>query len=580
MCGIIGYIGHREAAPVLVGGLKALEYRGYDSFGLATMGGDIQILKKRGKISEGIHQVDALEGRIGIGHTRWATHGEPSDPNAHPHTDCHGRIAVVHNGIITNYAALKEELLARGHRFTSETDTEVIAHLMEEYGRGDSLAALRDSLRRLEGTYALLVMVSGEDRILAARQKSPLVLGLGDRETLAASDVVPLLEYTGKVVFLDDGDIAILAPDGVSIVSDGGPVTRPIERISWQREQARKGGYRHFMQKEIFEQPIAFFETLKSLDRSAILSLFRGRRELTILACGSSYHAGLVGRQLLEGMCRMPVRVELASEFRYSPIAMGNTAIAISQSGETADTIAALEHAEAMNCETIAITNVQGSSITRIADHVIFTRAGPEIGVAATKSYIAQLGVFMAIAASLAGDAETERALMGAHRALERALHQDYTQAAELCSGARSLFFIGRGLYYPAAMEGALKMKEISYIHAEAYAAGELKHGPLALLTPETPVVAICTCDDTREAMLSSMKEVKARGAPLIAIGEGKDPDPRNVADIFIPIPCTHAFHKLLQVTVVLQLLAYHTASLLGREIDQPRNLAKSVTVE
>ncbi len=579
MCGIVGYAGRRKAAPLIVDGLRRLEYRGYDSFGVATMGSHVEVYKRCGRIPPSLPDARGMKGSLGIGHTRWATHGAPSDVNAHPHTDCTGRIAVVHNGIIENYAALRKRLEKEGHTFRSETDTEVIAHLIEKEYQGDLLGAVEEAVKSLEGSYAILAVAEGDRRIVAARCASPLVLGLGDGETLAASDMTPLLEFTERVVFPEDGDVISLTPRGAEIRHGGHPVERPVELVNWCADDVKKGGFEHFMLKEIYEQPRVFYETVRMADPAPLVDLLRTTPALTIVACGTSYHAGLIAKYLLEECAGIPVRVDHASEFRYSVPPVRDPVLAVTQSGETADTLMALRSAKGRNCPTVALTNVVGSSVTRLADAAIYTRAGPEVGVAATKSFIAQLAVFMAVADRL-GDGTLAGSIGNAHLAIGDLLGADVGEAVALCRGARSIFYIGRGPFYPVALEGALKMKEISYIHAEGYAAGELKHGPFALLTPETPVVALCLPGPTYKVMISNIKEIKARGAPVIGIGLAGDRELAEVVDVLLTIPGEDRWVQILTASVLLQLLAYHTARSLETDIDRPRNLAKSVTVE
>jgi len=579
VCGIIGYIGRRKAAPILITGLKKLEYRGYDSFGIATLGNGIEICKHEGKISENASSALGLSGATGIGHTRWATHGVPSDTNAHPHTDCHNRIAIVHNGIIENYAGLRRELTSRGHTFQSETDTEVIAHLIEEQYNGDLLAAVNACLPQLQGSFALLAIAADENRIVAARQASPLVIGIGDAEFFAASDMTPVLEHTERAVFLEDGDVADLSQKTVRIYQGGQPIERPLELIDWSVEDTRKGGFPHYMLKEIYEQPQAFYNSVRACTKESLPEIAKKPSSVTLVACGSSYHAGLIFRYLLEESCGVPARLEFSSEFRYYPPPVSGLVIGITQSGETADTLSALKQAKAHGCRTLAITNVLGSSVSRIADATVFMHAGPEISVAATKSFTAQLAVLMQLIYYLS-DERPSNTLLHGHRAIEEVLLKDLTAAVALCSGAESIFYVGRGPFYPVSLEGALKMKEISYIHAEGYAAGELKHGPFALLSQKTPAIAICMPDETYAVMVSNIKEIKARGAPVIALGLEGDRELTDIVDIFIALPKTPRFIQVLTSLVVLQLLAYHTAVALGRDVDKPRNLAKSVTVE
>jgi glucosamine--fructose-6-phosphate aminotransferase (isomerizing) len=579
VCGIVGYIGRRTAAPILIDGLKKLEYRGYDSFGLATLGQTVEICKHEGKISENATSALGLNGTTGIGHTRWATHGIPNDLNAHPHTDCSNRIAIVHNGIIENYAPLKRELTARGHTFLSETDTEVIAHLIEESYTGDLLAAVNASIPRLKGSFAILAISAEENRIIAARQASPLVIGIGDGEFFAASDMTPILEHTERAIFLEDGDVADLSQKNVRIYHGGHPVERPTELINWSVEDTRKGGFPHYMLKEIYEQPQSFYNSVRACRRENLPPIAKKPSEVTLVACGSSYHAGLIFRYLLEETCGIPARMEFSSEFRYYPPPVSGLVIGITQSGETADTLSALKKAKAHSCRTLAITNVLGSSVSRVADATVFMRAGPEISVAATKSFTAQLAVLMQLVNCLC-DERASTVLLQGHRAIEEVLLKDLSEAVALCRKAESIFYVGRGPFYPVSLEGALKMKEVSYIHAEGFAAGELKHGPFALLSPETPAIAICMPDETYGVMISNIKEMKARGAPVIALGIEGDGELTDIVDIFIPLPKTHRFIQVLTSLVVLQLLAYHTAVALGRDVDKPRNLAKSVTVE
>jgi glucosamine--fructose-6-phosphate aminotransferase (isomerizing) len=579
MCGIVGYAGRRRAAPLIIDGLRRLEYRGYDSFGVATLGSHVEVFKQCGRIPASLPDTRSMKGTIGIGHTRWATHGAPSDVNAHPHTDCTGRIAVVHNGIIENYASLRKSLEGKGHTFRSETDTEVISHLIEEHYAGDLVGAVQEAVKSLEGSYALLAVAEGDRRIVAARNASPLVLGLGDGETLAASDMTPLLEYTERVIFPEDGDIISITPQGAEILHKGKPVERPVELVNWCVDDVKKGGFEHFMLKEIFEQPRVFYETARSANPAPLVDLLRGTPALTIVACGTSFHAGLVAKYLLEGCAGIPVRVDHASEFRYSVPPVRNTVLAVTQSGETADTLWAVRAAKSRNCPTVALTNVVGSSVTRLADASIYTRAGPEVGVAATKSFIAQLAVFMALADQLTGGS-LAGSIANAHLSIGELLQQDVEEAVAVCRRARSIFYVGRGPFYPVALEGALKMKEISYIHAEGYAAGELKHGPFALLTPETPVIAICLPGPTYRAMISNIKEIKARGAPVIGVGLAGDTELADVVDVLLTIPGEDRWVQVLTASVLLQLLAYYTAKSLETDIDRPRNLAKSVTVE
>jgi glutamine---fructose-6-phosphate transaminase (isomerizing) len=581
VCGIVGYVGRREAAPLIIEGLKKLEYRGYDSFGIATLGTGIELAKHQGRITEYAGAAIQLQGKTGIGHTRWATHGIPNDANAHPHTDCSNHIAVVHNGIIENYAELKRDLLARGHVFKSETDTEVVVHLIEESRAKDNdlLPAVQSILPGLIGSYALLVIATGEEQIIAARNGSPLVIGIGDGENFAASDMTPILEHTERAIYLEDGDVASLKRGSVEIFHDKQPVTRPVELIDWSLEDVKKGGFAHYMLKEIYEQPQAFFNTIRSTSTTSLATIISRPSSVTLVACGSSYHAGLIFKYLLEGSCGIPARLEFASEFKYFPPPVDGLVIGITQSGETADTLTALKQAKTHNCKTLAITNVLGSSVCRIADTTIFMRAGPEISVAATKSFAAQLAVLMQIVNTLL-QGRYDGVLTHTHQAIEDVLLMDLSEPVTRCKEADSIFYVGRGPFYAVALEGALKMKEISYIHAEGFAAGEIKHGPFALLSSKTPVIAICIPGETYGVMISNIKEMKARGAPVIALGSDDDKELTDIVDVFIPLPGTQLFVQVLTTLVVLQLLAYYTAVSLGRDVDKPRNLAKSVTVE
>nr|WP_319539778.1 glutamine--fructose-6-phosphate transaminase (isomerizing) [uncultured Methanospirillum sp.] len=579
MCGIVGYVGYRQAAPVLLEGLKQLEYRGYDSYGIATRSDQIYIHKKKGKVSDLSFDEAIPPGTCGIGHTRWATHGIPSDINAHPHPDCKEEIAVVHNGIIENYAQLKRDLITKGHTFRSETDTEVIPHLLEDLSDGDLLKAMHQAVLQLEGSYAILAISDNRDRLIAARNRSPLVLGIGDNEFFAASDITPLLEYTNRVIYLEDEDIVEMSAKGYEIYHGQERVDRVVHEIQWTPDTVQKGGFPHFMLKEIYEQPEVINRAIHSLTLLSLPRFLSNASSMTVVACGSSYHAGLIFRYLLESVCNIPVRVELGSEFKYNSVPLTDVIIAISQSGETADTLSAIHKGKCNNVQTLAITNVLNSSITRYADETILMQAGPEISVAATKSFIAQLGVLLQIANLVSGQTNDEH-LSHAGVAIEKVLLLNLENAVSLCSRAQHIFYVGRGAFYPVMMEGALKMKEISYIHAEAYAAGEIKHGPFSLLSHETPVVATCPPGPAYAVMLGNLKEMKARGTPIIAIGSGDDTELSELVDVLIPLDEKDICLQIVAVTVILQQLAYYTAARLGREIDKPRNLAKSVTVE
>ena len=579
MCGIVGYLGYRNAAEVCMEGLLRLEYRGYDSFGIATVSPEISIFKETGKISAAKDAVH-LKGTCGIGHTRWATHGVPSRTNAHPFTDCTGKIAVVHNGIIENYAALKRDLEKRGHTFVSETDTEVIPHLIEEKYTGNLREAVSKILPLLEGAYAILVIAEGTEEIVAARKGSPLVLGIGDREYVFASDGLPILDYTRKVIYLEDGDLAEVTPAGYTIYQGKKPVERKVSTLEWDAADVRKGGFAHYMLKEMYEQPEVFSNTVHSIaENAASLCRIRDARSITIVACGTSANASTVFAYLMEAVCGIPTRVVLASEFKYFPTPKNDVVIAVSQSGETADTISALKIAKERGAKTFCVTNVLGSSLTRIAETTLYTRAGPEVSVAATKSFTAQVAAFMEMVNTISGGM-LKKDIAEIQRYLPEALDCAVDSAVELVKEASTLLYVGRGLSYPISMEGALKMKEISYIHAEGYAAGELKHGPFALLSKETPVVAVCLPGSTYPVMMSNLKEIKARSAPEVVIGCMGDIDAEEIADVFIPLPKVSETAGVILASVVLQMLAYKTAVALGTDVDMPRNLAKSVTVE
>ncbi|MBO8169663.1 MAG: glutamine--fructose-6-phosphate transaminase (isomerizing) [Thermoanaerobacteraceae bacterium] len=604
MCGIVGYIGSKPAAPLLLEGLAKLEYRGYDSAGIATLSGDeIVIIKKKGKLEvlEAELKNTRLSSSIGIGHTRWATHGKPSDENAHPHYDCEGNFAVVHNGIIENYQELKKELIAEGHRFHSETDTEVIVHLVEKYYQGDLLATVEKVVELIDGAYAMVVLAKNEpERLVCARKDSPLVVGLGENENFLASDIPAILKHTRRVFLLEDGEVAAVTKDRVEVFKDGKKVDKEVFEVTWDAEAAEKGGYPHFMLKEIFEQPRALRATLKGrldngsvvLDELGCLDRINEYHKVYFVACGTAYHAGLVGKSVVENLARVPAEADIASEFRYrEPLIDDRTlVVVISQSGETADTLAAMREAQAKGAPVIAITNVVGSSVSREADAVIYTWAGPEIAVASTKAYLTQLaavylfGLFLAQERGmLTGEqvAVVSRALRELPDQVEKVLEQADKVKKLACEWAKreNAFFIGRGLDWAVSLEGALKLKEISYIHAEAYAAGELKHGTLALITDGVPVVALATQNTVFDKTVSNIKEVKARGAHVTGVVfEGVDLG--DTVDELITIPKTTPLLAPILSVVPLQLLAYYAAVARGSDVDKPRNLAKSVTVE
>ncbi|HWR05764.1 glutamine--fructose-6-phosphate transaminase (isomerizing) [Sporomusa sp.] len=609
MCGIVGYIGPEQAAPFLLEGLSKLEYRGYDSAGIAVFDGSkIHVDKSVGRLNVLAKKVEMnpLRGSLGIGHTRWATHGRPSDANSHPHTDCTGKFVVVHNGIIENYMHLKEQLIVKGHKFTSETDTEVVAHLIEECYNGDFEAAVKQVLEQIEGSYALVFMCQDEPgKLICTKQDNPLVIGLGEGENFIASDIPAIISRTRKTYILSDGEMAIVTAASVWVMNrQGVPVTKKVFEVNWDAEAAEKGGYEHFMIKEIYEQPKAVRETMSSRvakdDSGITFEELKWTKDdvvpikkIAVVACGTAYHAGIVGKYLIENLSRIPVEVDVASEFRYrSPLIDEQTlAIFISQSGETLDTLAALKEAKNLGARTLAVTNVVGSSIAREADQVIYTWAGPEIAVASTKAYTTQL-VVMAMLAIYMGAIKGTLAQDKVHE-LCHALRELPNQAHELLEDVEPIktfaqqygfnedvFFIGRSLDYAVALEGSLKLKEISYIHAEAYAAGELKHGTLALIIEGVPVIALATQHDVYEKTLSNIKEVKARDAVVIGIGLAGDKQLGKYVDHTIFIPATNKFLTPILAVIPLQLLAYYAAVTRGCDVDKPRNLAKSVTVE
>jgi len=621
MCGIVGYIGPKQVVPVIIEGLRKLEYRGYDSAGIAVVNkaGKIEIRRAPGKLRnlEEVIEKNPLEGTYGIGHTRWATHGRPTEENAHPHRDCSGEVVVVHNGIIENYLELKEQLQAEGHKFVTETDTEIVAHLVEKNSQGGVPLeeAVRRSLKELRGIYAL-VFISARDpqKIVAARMGPPSVIGLGEGEYFVASDIPALLAHTREIFFLGDGDIAVLTQDGVRVMDhDANPVKRPAHHVSWDPIMAEKGGYKHFMQKEIFEQPRAVRDTLLGRISQDTGKIFLGDMQITseqfrsfesvrIVACGTSWHSGLAGKFMIERLARLPVEVDYGSEYRYrDPIVDSRTlTVCISQSGETADTLAAQRESKLKGSPTLAICNVMGSMITREAAGTILTHAGPEIGVASTKAFTSQLTALLLLAIHL-GELRGKLSPEGAKALLqeftkiphkiETALQPDaagfYENLARLFFRYTDFLYLGRGIHYPIALEGALKLKEISYIHAEGYPAGEMKHGPNALIDENLPVVVLATRDDsdpdsvTRyEKSVSNIKEVKARDGIVIAIVTAGDRLAREASDHIIELPPAPELLAPLLEIIPLQLLAYHIAVRLGCDVDQPRNLAKSVTVE
>ena len=613
MCGIIGYVGPKSTVEVLIDGLKRLEYRGYDSAGLAVVrNGTLNVLRSQGKLSNLERQLSKseLEGSYGLGHTRWATHGRPNEENAHPHRDCTETLVVVHNGIVENYLALKAKLCGEGHRFVSETDTEVIAHLIEKHLDKSLEQAVLDALKELEGVFAFVTLSANDpDKLVAARNGPPLVIGLGENEAFLASDVPAFLSHTRDAIFLDDGEVAVVRPDGVLLMDgDGGKRDCSPTRITWDPVQVEKQGFRHFMLKEIYEQPRTVRDTLLgrySLDSGRVHleevglqeDLIKRLGRITILACGTSWHAALVGKFLIEAIAHLPVQVDVASEFRYRHLILGkdDLVVGISQSGETADTLAALRVAGDSGATTLAICNVTGSMATRVSSATLYTHAGPEIAVASTKTFAAQLVALHLLALYLAqalGNLSSEQVRERLNE-LARAAHfmeQVLALAPEIESIARDFYmasdflYLGRGLLYPIALEGALKLKELSYIHAEGYPAGEMKHGPIALIDERMPVVALAPSDSLFEKMANNIHEAKARGARVIVFGTEGESRLKEILDdehdrlVALP-PHPEAISPLLAV-VPLQLLAYHIAVARGCDVDQPRNLAKSVTVE
>jgi len=604
MCGIVGYVGFREASEVILDGLKRLEYRGYDSAGIAVkVNGHLEVVKKAGKLQVLADSLKEhrLSGQFGLGHTRWATHGAPNDPNAHPHLTEKGEIAVIHNGIIENYLPLKEGLIARGHTFSSETDSEVLAHLVEEKYRGSLPEAVRMALSEAYGAYALVVAHQNHDEIVVARTVSPLVVGLGDGENFVASDVPALLPYTRRVIFLHDGDMALVTREGVAVTDlAGNPLEREVVTVDWDLEAAEKGGYPHYMLKEIYEQPRVLENTLGGRLHEEEANVELGLRlepnhydKAQIVACGTAYYSGWVGKYLIETLARVPVEVDVASEYRYrNPVVDNKTlAICISQSGETIDTLEAIREAGRKGAGTLGVINAKGSSITREVDDTLYIHAGPEIGVASTKAYIAMLAAMGMLAVWMGRakgslDEKTAQEFLAEMRKLPRLVEEMLEQRpqiahiAEKYHQAQDYLFLGRHIQAPTAYEGALKLKEISYIHAEAYPAGEMKHGPIALIDEHLPVVVLCTHSPFYEKTVSNIQEVRARGGRVIAVATEGDTEVKKFAQDVIYVPKTHHLLAPVVSVVALQLLAYETAVFLGRDVDQPRNLAKSVTVE
>jgi glucosamine--fructose-6-phosphate aminotransferase (isomerizing) len=605
MCGIVGYIGGREAKPILLNALKKMEYRGYDSAGIAILNNTIEIFKKEGKIQNLEKILPEIDGSIGIGHTRWATHGRPSNANAHPHRDCTGSFAIVHNGVLENFMELKKKLCNDGHKFVSQTDTEVIAHLIEKNYTGNLEDAVRKTIKEIHGSYALCVISDKDEKIVCARMESPLVIGVGEGEYFVASDIPALLEYTDRFIYLEDGEIAVLTRNSIEVTDNSGTVKeKKITTVTWSPKDAEKAGYEHFMLKEIHETPKIITEALRG--RVSEMVPLTNLSELNIsdkdlaklsrivmVACGTSYHACLIGKHIIERIAKIPVQVEIASECRYeTQLFNGDTlVIAVSQSGETADTLAALKKIKGLAVKTLAMTNVLGSSITRIVDSTMLCRAGPEISVAATKSFTAQLILFYILGIHLGLvryelSSDDAQELIIALKSLSQHAQQILNNTDNLitcaCDLARSedMFYVGRNISHPVALEGALKMKEISYVHAEGYPAGELKHGPFALLSKDTPAIAITPRDHTYKIMLSNIVEMMSRDAKVIAIADEGDGNIDEYCTASIKIPEVKPIFLPVLSSLVLQLLAYYTAKLRGCPIDHPKNLAKSVTVE
>lgn len=610
MCGIVGYIGDNQATDFLIEGMSKLEYRGYDSAGIAVIGPNnlIKIQKKVGRLAnlEAVVKADPNPGTIGIGHTRWATHGRPSDMNSHPHASQDGKFAVVHNGIIENFMPIKEELIAKGYEFKSETDTEVVAHLLSDLYDGDFEATVRRVLERIEGAYALeIICADCPDKIIATKKENPLIIGLGKGENFVASDIPAVIKYTRDNYILNDGELAVITKDSVTITDRyGKPVQKEVYHVDWNAEAAEKGGYEHFMLKEIHEQPKAVRDTLSgriSKDNKTVIfeelnwtpEDLKGIDRVLITACGTAYHAGLMAKYYIEQLARIPVEVDIASEYRYrNPLTNNKTlAIVISQSGETSDTLAALKEAKRLGARSLAVTNVVGSSIAREADQTVHTWAGPEIAVASTKAYTTQLVALLLLAVYMGQlnghlDASLAETILSDLHEIPELCHEIFENVDEIKAFARhygfkeDAFFLGRSMDYAVAMEGALKLKEISYIHAEAYAGGELKHGTLALIEEGVPVIAMATQEDVRDKMMSNIKEVKARDAIVIGLGMKGDTELTKFVDHAIYVPATDRFTVPILTVIPLQLLAYYAAITRGTDVDKPRNLAKSVTVE
>jgi len=607
LCGIVGYIGDRKILPIIIDGLKRLEYRGYDSAGVALVGNDSYFIKTKGRISLLEEKINNsyIDGNyfVGIGQTRWATHGEPSDLNAHPHIDCNGEIFVVHNGIIENYYEIKKDLIERGHRFLSETDTEVVPHLIEEYYEGDILKAVLKAVNKLRGSFALAILSKKErDKIIAVRKESPLIVGIGKNENFLASDIPALLPHTKNIVILKDGEIALITKDEIKIFDmQGNQIGIEKMEINWNLEQSEKKGYKHFMLKEIMEEGGVLKEVIRGRvkDEKIILNEIKDKdflrrvENIYIIACGTAYHAGLIGNYILTDLLDIPVKTEVASEFRYENpnLSKNSLVILVSQSGETADTIASLRVAKKLGAKTLGVVNVNGSTIFRESDEVLQIFAGPEIAVASTKAYVAQiltLLLFSVYIGKIRGDVDEdfEKFIVGEIKRVSEFSEilldkkDEYLEIAKEIKDLDDIFYIGRLLDYPTALEGALKLKEISYIHAEGYPAGELKHGPLALIEERVPTFAISTDERVFEKIVSNIKEVKARNGKVYSIVRDDFKGIIKESDRSVIIPKTHIYLSPILSVIPLQLIAYFTADLKGLDVDKPRNLAKSVTVE
>jgi glucosamine--fructose-6-phosphate aminotransferase (isomerizing) len=592
MCGIVGYIGKRQAEPILMDCLSQLEYRGYDSSGIAVRENDrsngINVYKNAVRVAELKEKSPHLNGNAGIAHTRWATHGQPSLLNAHPHLDCSGKIAVVHNGIISNYQELKEKLIREGHEIISETDTEVIPHLIEKYYQGNLENAVKLAVKELKGSYAIVVICQGEDKLVVAKMGSPMVIGIGNCEKYIASDTPAIISYTNRVIYMEDGDVGVITENSVLFSKNGEAVRREEKQVDMCKADIQKNGYAHYMIKEIHEQARVIRDTIT--DHALLttkLTISEDVQSLSIIACGSSYYAGLIGEYVIEELLGIPTNVSFGSEVNHRRMIFPNEVIVITQSGETADVLTSMKTMQKAGVKLLAVTNVPGSTASRISDRTIYTKAGPEVSVAATKSFIAQLiSLYQLTLSHPSVDARMREQLIVEISNLPDKVEKLFKMEPQIIECAKyinqntDVFFVGRGINYPVALEGALKLKEIAYVHAEGYAAGELKHGPLALLCAGVPVIAIAAQDSNYEAMITSIKEAKARGAFIIALADENDNTIEDSVDMVFKIPHTHYLLSPVLNTIVFQLLAYHTAKLRGCAIDFPRNLAKSVTVE